>query len=75
MTMATHIYSGNVDLAMADVQIRTQAMLDKIRGLLLDLPAPETDELSWMDVRTCCEVLNQLSSVLDFLEGAEGFGT
>jgi hypothetical protein len=59
--------------AYENAHLVAQDLLERIRELLFDLPAPGNDEhpIHWAHVGTVNEVNNRLSSVVAFLEGTE----
>jgi hypothetical protein len=61
------------EAAYENAHLVAQDLLERIRELLSDLPAPGNDEhpIHWAHVGTINEVNKRLSSVVSFLEGTE----
>ena len=61
------------EAAYENAHLVAQDMVERIRELLFDLPAPGNEEhpIDWADVGSINEVNNSLSSVVAFLEGTE----
>ena len=61
------------EAAYENAHLVAQDMVERIRELLFDLPAPGNEEhpIDWADVGSINEVNNRLSSVVAFLEGTE----
>jgi hypothetical protein len=60
------------EAAYENAHIVATNLLDRIRDLLQDLPAPEGEVvINWAHVGSLAEVNNRLSSVVAFLEGTE----
>ena len=59
------------EAAYENAHLVAQDLLERIRELLFDMPAPGNDEypLHWGHVGDINEVNNRLSSVVAFLEG------
>ena len=63
-----------VSFAYENAHFVAQDLVQRIGELLFDLPAPDNDEhpINWADVGSVNEVNNRLSSVVAFLDDAEG---
>ena len=63
----------NAEAAYENAHLVAQDLVERIRELLFDLPAPGNDEhpINWADVGSVNEVNNRLSSVIAFLSGTE----
>ena len=61
------------EAAYENAHLVAQDLVERIRELLFDLPAPGNDEhpINWAHVGSINEVNNRLSSVVAFLEGTE----
>jgi hypothetical protein len=61
------------EAAYENAHLVAHDLLERIRELLSDLPAPGNDEhpIHWEHVGTINEVNKRLSSVVSFLEGTE----
>lgn len=61
------------EAAYENAHLVAQDLVERIRELLFDLPAPGNDEhpINWAHVGSVNEVNNRLSSVVAFLEGRE----
>ena len=62
----------NAEAAYENAHIVAQDLVERIRELLFDLPAPGNDEhpIHWAHVGTVNEVNKQLSTTIAFLESA-----
>ena len=63
----------NAEAAYENAHIVAQDLVQRIRELLFDLPAPGNDEhpINWADVGSVNEVNNRLSEIVAFLDGTE----
>lgn len=63
----------NADAAYENGHLVAQDLVERIKELLHDLPAPDNDEhpIHWGHVGDINEVNKRLSSVVAFLEGTE----
>jgi hypothetical protein len=61
------------EAAYENAHLVAQDLVERIRELLFDLPAPGNDEhpINWAHVGSINEVNNRLSSVVAFLDGTE----
>ena len=61
------------EAAYENAHLVAQDLVERIRELLFDLPAPGNDEhpIHWAHVGSINEVNQRLSSVVAFLEGTE----
>lgn len=61
------------EAAYENAHLVAQDLVERIRELLFDLPAPGSDEhpINWADVGSVNEVNNRLSSIVAFLDGTE----
>ena len=61
------------EAAYENAHLVAQDLVERIRELLFDLPAPGNDErpLNWGHVGEITEVNHRLSAVVAFLEGTE----
>ena len=61
------------EAAYENAHLIAQDMLERVRELLFDLPAPENDEypITWADVGSLNEVNARLSNIVSFLDGTE----
>lgn len=61
------------EAAYENAHLVAQDLVERIRELLFDLPAPGNDEhpINWAHVGSINEVNRRLSSVVAFLEGTE----
>ena len=61
------------EAAYENAHLVAQDLVERIRELLFDLPAPDNDEhpINWADVGSLNEVNNRLSSIVAFLDGTE----
>ena len=61
------------EAAYENAHLVAQDMVERIRELLFDLPAPGNDEhsINWADVGSVNEVNNRLSAIVAFLDGTE----
>jgi hypothetical protein len=61
------------EAAYENAHLVAQDLVERIRELLFDLPAPGNDEhaINWADVGSVNEVNNRLSSIVAFLDGTE----
>jgi hypothetical protein len=59
--------------AYENAHLVAQDLVERIRELLFDLPAPGNDDhpINWAHVGTINEVNNQLSQIIAFLNGTE----
>jgi hypothetical protein len=59
--------------AYENAHLVAQDLIERVRELLFDLPAPGNDEhpINWSHVGTITEVNQRLSAVVAFLEGNE----
>ena len=59
--------------AYENAHLVAQDLVDRIRELLFDLPAPDNDArpITWGDVGSLNEVNSRLAAVVTFLEGNE----
>ncbi len=63
----------HAEAAYENAHLIAQDMLERVRELLFDLPAPENDEhpITWADVGSLNEVNARLSNIVSFLDGTE----
>ena len=61
------------EAAYENAHLVAQDLIERVRELLFDLPAPGNDEhpINWADVGSVNEVNNRLSSIVAFLDGTE----
>jgi hypothetical protein len=61
------------EAAYENAHLVAQDLVERVRELLFDLPAPGSDEhpINWAHVGSVNEVNKRLSSVVAFLEGTE----
>tara|TARA_Y100000310_G_scaffold275757_2_gene292462 strand:- start:458 stop:700 length:243 start_codon:yes stop_codon:yes gene_type:complete len=61
------------EAAYENAHLVAQDLVEHIRELLFDLPAPGNDEhpINWADVGSVNEVNNRLSSIVTFLDDTE----
>ena len=62
----------SAEAAYENTHLAAQDLLERIRELLLDLPAPGNEEppIDWTQVGTLTEVNHRLAAVVAFLEGS-----
>jgi hypothetical protein len=63
----------SAEAAYENAHLVAQDLVERIRELLFDLPAPGNDEqpINWAHVGSVNEVNNRLSSVIAFLDGTD----
>ena len=61
------------EAAYENAHLVAQDLVERIRELLFDLPAPGNDQrpINWADVGSLNEVNHRLSAVVAFLDGTE----
>ena len=57
----------NKDEAMSDQGIIFGDLLDELKNLFYDMPAPESDSLQWSHVESARKVNQDLKELIEFL--------